>query len=511
MPIARVQGPDGKIYRFEVPEGASEQEIQDFAQSTFGKSQEPTEEKDSRLKDFGQGVASSALSSYYGLKDLVAEGGATEDERELVQKYRDESSESGWGTAGRMVGELGQLALPGAGAARLTRALTASAGPRVARGAQIAGEAGVLGAHGAAQLPGEGQTRTGQGLQSAVMGGFGSMVARPLMNLAGKPLFGVTEQAKKLIDEGVFLTPGQAAKSKAIELSETAMEVMPFVARGTKQARERGQEEFAAKVLKKAVPESRAAKVTEEGTEGVAQVQKVLNKEYEKAWGTASELKPETFIRINQTASEGKRVLSKKDLRVVERVQDQIADILKRNPDVSAHRLDTLIRDSIPAKKSKIDLRNTLNTMRDDLRSGLSKKGRKRLAAADEAWPKFLTVRRAAKLARENRGKFTPKQLFNAVAAIGKDEVGAGRGPLQEWAELGAETVGRKISGQPLEWFRRVAPITPTPLPVQAMSNVALGRTAPQQALAKLLRSSPAYERLNRYINAPRIGAAYEE
>lgn len=39
MPIAKVQGPDNKVYRFEVPEGATPQEIEAFAQETIGNAQ----------------------------------------------------------------------------------------------------------------------------------------------------------------------------------------------------------------------------------------------------------------------------------------------------------------------------------------------------------------------------------------------------------------------------------------------------------------------------------------
>jgi len=36
MPVAKVQGPDGKVHKFEVPDGATPDEIEEFAADNFG-------------------------------------------------------------------------------------------------------------------------------------------------------------------------------------------------------------------------------------------------------------------------------------------------------------------------------------------------------------------------------------------------------------------------------------------------------------------------------------------
>lgn len=60
MPIAKVQGPDGKIHRIEVPEGATPEDIESFAASNFGEPSKSDPVK-STLKGPGQVIGAGAI------------------------------------------------------------------------------------------------------------------------------------------------------------------------------------------------------------------------------------------------------------------------------------------------------------------------------------------------------------------------------------------------------------------------------------------------------------------
>jgi len=462
-------------------------------------------------EDLAEGVAVAGMDTYYGIKDLA--GKMDDEDRATLEDWKQDAAQSGWGTTGRVLGEVAQLAVPGSVGVKAARGLSAAnKAIKTARALPLATDVAAAAAHGAVRLPQENESRGWNALSSAGAAGAGAMVAKPLQALIGKPMFRRTAQAKKLMDEGVNLTPGMAAESELIKSAEAVMEVTPFLARGTKALREEAKEDWAGQVLKKAVPANMSDGVTKIGQKGVKQASKLFKAGYAKAWGGADSLAPRTLPRVHLAASKGSRDMSKKDNRVVERVTDQISDLLKRNPDVNALKIDQIIREALPTKPSKIDLRDTLTAMRDTLRAGLPDESLKSLGQLDKAWPKFLTVRKASRKASEKDGVFTPKQLLSSSSTVGKDALaGIGKAPLQKAGQAGMATVGRDVGGQPLEWFRRVAAGTPTLLPLNTMGRISMGQTKPQSYLADLLRTPQMVQKIEPYITPARYGAAYEE
>ena len=75
-------------------------------------------------QDFKTGLASSGVKTALGLKQLFgAEGDLDATMQQLVDEDMDETGM--WGTVGSVVGDLGQMAVPGAAVARAGRAVTA--------------------------------------------------------------------------------------------------------------------------------------------------------------------------------------------------------------------------------------------------------------------------------------------------------------------------------------------------------------------------------------------------
>lgn len=84
MPIARVQSPDGRIARFEVPDGATPEQIEAFAAQTFGGGENTPSQADQGGAEeqasggLTQEVKDVAKGLYSGLEQGLTFGGADE-------------------------------------------------------------------------------------------------------------------------------------------------------------------------------------------------------------------------------------------------------------------------------------------------------------------------------------------------------------------------------------------------------------------------------------------------
>jgi hypothetical protein len=101
MPIYRVQGPDGKIHRFEGPAGATREEVEAFAARQFGKAEQPAEEPDTgftgAFKSSVEGLKGEAalLAGKTGLMDKAA-AEKYYKEKEEEQRRIFKPTEEGW-------------------------------------------------------------------------------------------------------------------------------------------------------------------------------------------------------------------------------------------------------------------------------------------------------------------------------------------------------------------------------------------------------------------------------
>jgi len=126
--------------------GANVEQIQ----AELARRKAPVKEKESKFEDFGEGIVASGLSTYYGLKDLVTD--VTDEDRARLKDWRDDAGESWAGTAGQVVGELGQLAIPGGAAMKIGGGLSKAM-------KTIKGQSALAAGLGGAQLPGEESSR----------------------------------------------------------------------------------------------------------------------------------------------------------------------------------------------------------------------------------------------------------------------------------------------------------------------------------------------------------------
>jgi len=315
----------------------------------------------------------------------------------------------------------------------------------------------------------------------------------------------VSDDAAALLDEGVELTPGQASASPFMKNVESVMEVTPVLARGTKKMRDAAETSFHNKVLEKAAPEG--AVITKSGVEGVTQIKKAVTQAYEEAWSGARNLSNEARKGFVDIAGEAVERLTEQQKGIMKTIMGDFKELSRNVTPAKLKAMDNLLRKRIStASKQDYDFKEMLVALRKELRSGISEDVGAKLSKIDAKYPAFLAVRKASKAAAREGGVFNPDQLMQGIKAVGKDMVGEGKGPLQELAKQGYQTVGKKVGGQPLEWFRRIASISPTPIPMRAAGRRMLGQGAEQKALDPLAQALRLYD-----LTPTAAGVAYGE
>ena len=109
----------------------------------------------------------------------------------------------------------------------------------------------------------------------------------------------------------------------------------------------------------------------------------------------------------------------------------------------------------------------------------------------DTNFPSKLVIEDATKKAAAagREGGFSPQELLRSSAKVGGARPAArGETPLVNLANAGVKTVGRKEGGQPLEWFRRVAPGVPSPPAMQLLGDMLMGTTGAHKEAMKMPR-----------------------
>jgi hypothetical protein len=399
---------------------------------------------------------------------------------------------------------LAQLGVPGGAAVKGARLLSAAG--KAGRSLPLATDVAASTLHGGAQYQHDPEeSRLKRALTGAAGAGIGAGVGKALNPFVGKSVIRTTDEADELIRRGVNLTPGQAADSKFIQNLESVMEVTPVLARGTKAARQRAQDEWGEMTLREVLPETLRPKINKSGAEGVDQLRNVIDDGYDEAWGkTGAFGKP----KVSQKTI---RKLTETDQRTVSRVVEEING-LRAKPETTARQIDQVLRRYMPEANDpdRFALYDALSEIRANYRASLPKSQQAKLKEMDEAWRKYLAVSQASSTAAEGGGYYTPKVLMQGARTMGgRESTGRGLSPMQDVARLGTATVGRSVGGQPLEWFRRVAGITPTPLPMQAIGDYMLGQNSIAKYMADQLRDSAA-KRMAPYVATPaRLGASF--
>ena len=476
--------------------------------STFGTSEDPRlresmEATGQYLKSALSGVGESFAKPIYGALDLadvdMGDGGFLnkESRQKALKTFEEETDKSAFGTAGELIGDISKFALPGAG---LVKAL--GTGSKLARATGAAADIGTAATLGALETPDKGETRGDRALEEALFaaGGLG----------AGKVLEKAVQGARKMkgakeyIREGGYLTPGMAAKSPAIRGSESVMEVTPFLARGVKEARKDAEFGFNEKIINQVARQfDDTAKTLPAGHEGMEGLGRIVKKGYDDAWDAVNKDAwfsggQDSFIREVDEVARGWADTEAKALGRIAKVAD--GGDLKQ--------VDSRIRKM--KSNAEGDFLDELNDLQESLRAKAGEEAMEGLAKMDAGYGNYLALQGAA--AKTDAGEFGARQLVKSARQVGgKSRAAKGQAPMQQQAEELA-TMMDSAGMTPLDFFRRLSNISPTPMPqavLKKIGNLLIGETDPQRAAQLILENPEARAALRRMTTA--TGAAIGE
>lgn len=224
MPIARFEMPDGRIGRFEVPEGTTPEQAQSLISQSLKPKMEQVEPEGfgdptsgmSGLEKFGAGAGKAfvdigrGVGQILGLKDQASIDEAKKLDAPLMK--------TGAGMAGNIAGNVAAFAptalIPGANTltgAGLVGAGMGSLAP-TATGESRASNMFISGAGGVA----------GQGIANAI-----GRAVRPVQSTLNPVQSDLAAKAGKM---GIPLTVGQKTGSRPLQITESVLESLPFTA-----------------------------------------------------------------------------------------------------------------------------------------------------------------------------------------------------------------------------------------------------------------------------------------
>lgn len=237
MPTYVVTAPDGREYEIDAPEGATQEQVLAYAQQNYQQAAQPkaapapVEQYDpTEGMGFGEkmlaGIGKSVYDTGRGVGQLF---GMVDQEDVDAARQRDAAlMRTGGGVIGNVVGQVGQMAVPLGGGARIASALGKTA-PYAA--AAVRG-----GAFAATQPVATGETRAGNTARGAALSVAGQGVANAAMRLgkgaADKLSPAVLAAYQRAQQAGIPVHFSQLTGSKAAKTLASAISYLPFSGSG---------------------------------------------------------------------------------------------------------------------------------------------------------------------------------------------------------------------------------------------------------------------------------------
>lgn len=450
-----VRAPDGGYITVEHPQGASDEDILDYAKKNYTK---PTPIKlgmegfsdaakqvaaeTGPVGRFLQGAGETFDRYAYGAKGLFTD--LSPEEKLRLEQNKIMSEQGGLASsAGQVAGDVAisapAFAAGGAVAAPAVRAVLPRALPRAM--AQFGGAAGGGAAAGALSSP---EDRTGGALAGGIGGaagyGLGQVAARMLGGPA-KPL--ISKEAAELQARGVEPTIGQAADQgtlvgRSVRDIEERVAGLPVIGAPIRAARKAAEKEFEeatiAQTLKPVVPSqevSSVAKTIAAQEDPVAAVAKRIGEVYDEALANRA-LGPQAMEivkgRVPQIIGSDERFLSRAQKADLQDYADEIlgrfdetgaltAENAKKVSSALRHKISVLLSAPDPEKRelghALVDLQSA---WREAIASGLPQRELELLGQADTAWRQFVALRTASRQGGASAGPVTAARLTRATA-----------------------------------------------------------------------------------------------
>jgi hypothetical protein len=479
MPRYRVKAPDGSTYVVNAPEGATPQQVLDYA--TQHHAQQGGGQQGSgflhtlgniahRADDFVRGAADTltlgtADEIAAGVGALTGIGGRRGDYQGNLAAQGQRDAQGG---GARMAGQV-------AGALLLPSSKLASGPGLVGWGATAAEGAGYGGAYAAGSAQGGVQERAKAAIPGAVLGAVGGTAGRAAGTVASRVLSGpkVPAAVRTLADEGVTMTPGRRGGPVARTMEEGVLGSIPFVKTIPAAANRRSIEQMnvaaynrVLKPIKQSLPMS-----TEPGHAAIGALGDTVYNAYDTA---ASNL----GLRMDRGLTQAQQALSSAAPATVGQSAPQLQAILDSTlaPLQTGPIAGTSVRDllqdlrgqastfSTSSVANERNMGNQLWKLHDQIESAVARQNPADVLtpfkAARSAVSNLKRVEAAA--AKSPDGVFNPQQFSTAVSKRGYGTTTAnlarGSAPMQDLADAAKQVLPAQIpnSGTP----ERIAALT---------------------------------------------------
>lgn len=423
MPIARFQLPDGRVARYEVPEGTTPEQAQAMITGAQGKPLESSLEEQRKLVADGITLSpfgyDTGIEMPQGVTEFLAGAGKRLSEigtlgtHEADQTTESLLNDSGYAAAGGAVADIAAMT---AGGSALKAANVIKAAPTALQ--TILGGAAYGGATTKDRATGATAGGVGAGIGYGAAQGLGKLIAPK-----------VTQGAQKLIDDGGVATPGQILGGIAKNVEDKATAI-PLVGYQVAKAQRASIAQWSKGVVNDSLkPIGRKLdKATKPGADSIKEAQDIVSRRYDTILGKAKVARDAVFDadlnsirgvaqslpkqeakefdnlieRYLGTAFRDKNgVLSGKEFKEADSALRAAYKKLQKSPDYYQSKLGDSMRDVHGA------LRNMLNRQ-DTLRG-------KALDNADLAYAKLSRVEDAAKYAGAEDRVFGPAHLLSAI------------------------------------------------------------------------------------------------
>lgn len=449
----------------------------------------------SRVQDFSEGIGVSGLETYYGLKDLVGKG--SPEDRATLDAWRQAAGESGFGTAGKLTGDIAQYALPGT---------------MIGRAATVPGllaDVTATTAIDVTKLPEAGESRIDRAKQGAMFGMGGHVLGKTL-GVAATGVRG-TPAAERLRDIGGKLTPGQLKEGIFRKAEHWGEAAVPFVSKAVREAEKKSGASISVALMNKAAPPTPQSLMTGNPVKAKVNSMEELNQAfddaYEVAWGKVDDLDMKGLGA--STGDAIRNVVVKKDRKAMMNIVDQMEDILRKQG-ASANEVDALLRKHMrPHKGGKNHVWNeAINNIRAGLTSAMPEANRDAIRLVNSTYGDRMALGYGAQSLKGVKGKgLDPSSLASGVKRSSDARaLEEGRGNLQQELRDWTEVVGEPAGVIPL-LKRRVIQGVPEPGVLGAASDLVAGNYG-YQAAARKFRDSPKGRVLRLALSPYRTSAA---
>lgn len=431
---------------------------------------DPTEGMSGAEKFFA-GMGKAAVDIGRAVKEIT--GNASPQEIDDAKALDAPLMRTGAGITGNLTGNLLASMLP-AGAAGV--ALRGAASVPALAGAVQAGE-GLAAAHpmlsavlsgagsgalmGALEPTGSADNRASNMAKNAAIGGAASAAMRGLARVVRPE---TSDDAAKLIDEGVRLTPGQALGG-AWKASEEKLASVPLLGDIIKGAQRRSVEDFNRAAFNRALAPigEKVGRDFKPGREAVDAVGRKIGDAYDDV------LQRIGRVDLDQTFSgEVNKIASMTD-ELGDAAQKQFMSILKNRVVDRMTPAGTMSADTMKIVESDLGrlarqykgspdpnqrgLGSAINEVQASLRRAVQRSAppgaADDLANANRAWAEFVRVEDAASRIGAKEGVFTPAQLTSAVRSqdrsVRKGAFARGEALGQDFAESGKNVLTQEV------------------------------------------------------------------